>query len=356
MRKNLKYYLISLMLVSMVIFTGCRPRPVKVEVPDLIGMEMENAIETVELVSLNPDALVGEVAPEEELENMVYFQAPDAGERVRKGSIVTFTSYDEYVSVRPQRPISFLWMGDERWEEELGGTHVVSFHEPCTPDWYEASDLKLIMYFKTDNLDVIAARVNEWKDHKNLGGYWLISGHEPDITGGDADYPEGIVENNRKRVEQYDLIRSLDPDKWNHPVFIFYDMTSSNLPGYPGWEMTFQPDDHDVFVIDCYPNNYDGTISYRGLEAGGRLVEIGLERGNTQFIPNFGAAYPPSGQPASLIEQYEWWDAWYQEREGEPLEGIGIWYSGIGSEWPGVYNSTYLEEEAREINRRLNLN
>jgi|GEM_PF-6502062 len=248
-----------------------------------------------------------------------------------------------------QRKISILWMGDEKWLDEFGGTHIVNFHEPCRPDWYPPSKLKLISYLKMDSFDdnKLKARVEEAKNHPNNGGYWLISGHEPDITG----KIDGSVEKHKqRRIEQYNIIRAEDPDSWNHPVVTFFDVTSSDFQDYPGWEGAFTGEDHDIFVIDCYANKKDGTVDYPGMEQGAKLVEIGLSRSKGQFIPNLGACYTDGEKPASLVDQWEWW----QKRFG-PLEGVCFWNSGIGSWAIGVYEDDNLAEETKEINRRLGL-
>jgi len=253
---------------------------------------------------------------------------------------------------RPQRKISILWMGDERWLDEFGGTHIVGFHEPARPQWYPPSKIRLISYLKrvcVDN-DRIRQRVREAKGHPNNGGYWLVYGHEPDITGTEPSWEE----HKQRRIEQYNLIREEDPDAWNHPVFIFYDMTSTHdyAPGtYPGWEHAFTGDDHDIFVIDCYPGKEDGTLDYRGMEkAATKLVkEVGLARSKGQFIPNFDACYLPGHKPPPLVEQFEWWS------ERFDIAGVCFWNSGIGSSAIGVYEDEYLQEQVKEINRRLGL-
>jgi len=300
-----------------------------------------------------------------------------------------------------QRKMSILWMGDERWETEFGGTHIVGFHEPCRPQWYPPSKIKLISYLKADSYDNdrIRARVGEAKDHPNHGGTWLISGHEPDITGvllsmlargcslrlavdvavekyGGADHSrrlireamekivrqarrlgvsteEGWERHKQRRIEQYGIIRAGDPDSWNHPNFTFYDMTSAKdfEPGaYPGWENAFTGDDHDVWVIDCYPNKKDGTLDYRGMEkAANVLVKIGFERSKGQFVPNLGACYMDGEKPASLVKQFEFWN------ERFDIQAVCFWNSGIGSWAIGIYENDFLAEEAKEINRRLGL-
>lgn len=254
-----------------------------------------------------------------------------------------------------QRIMSILWMGDEKWVDEYGGTHIVGFCERATPEWYaDSHPVKLIRYFKTDDINYIRREVRKWKDDPNNGGYWLISGHEPDITGGDTDIPGSIKANKKLRREQYKAIREEDPDKWNHPVVIFYDMTSSNLPGFPGWELAFPfPEegvDCDIFIIDCYANNEDGSVNYGGMTAGSRLVEIGKSRSKAQFIPNLGACYMDGAKPASLIDQWKWWKEKYPE-----TKAVCFWNSGTGSVAIGIYEDDYLAEQAKEINRRLGL-
>ncbi len=251
---------------------------------------------------------------------------------------------------RPQRKISILWMGDERWLDEFGGTHVVNFYEHARPSWFEGSKVKLISYLKRDSVEnnTIRERVREAKNHPNNGGYWLISGHEPDITGTEPGWDEHRL----RRIEQYNIIREEDPDIWNHPVFIFYDMTSTydRAPGtYPGWEHAFTGEDHDVFLIDCYPGKEDGSLDYEGMEKGARLVKIGLSMSKGQFIPNLDADYMPGDKPPNVLEQFEWWS------ERFDIAGVCFWHSGIGTSAIGVYEDEYLQEQVKEINRRLGL-
>jgi len=249
-----------------------------------------------------------------------------------------------------QRKMSILWMGCQRWANEFGGTHIVGFHEPCKPWWYEGSKVKLITYFKYRSNDEIREVVKQFKNHPNNGGFWTIEGHEADITGG---HPS-VEEHKQIRIEQYQTIRKEDSNAWDHPVVTFFDMTSSKDfdPGaYPGWEGAFTGDDHDVWIIDCYPNKKDGTLDYRGMEkAANVLCKIGFERSGGQFIPNLGACYMGGNKPASLVKQWEFWN----ERFG-PLKGVCFWNSGVGSKAIGIYEDDYLAEEAKEINRRLEL-
>jgi len=191
-------------------------------------------------------------------------------------------------------------------------------------------------------------RLGEAKKHPNNGGYWLISGHEPDITGTEPSWEE----HKQRRIEQYKIIRQEDPDIWNHPVFIFYDMTSTydRAPGaYPGWEYAFTGEDHDVFLIDCYPGKEDGSLDYEGMEKAARLVEIGLSRSKGQFIPNLDADYLPGDKPPNVIEQFEWWSKRFN------IAGVCFWHGGHGTSGIGVYEDEYLQEQVKEINRRLGL-
>jgi len=210
--------------------------------------------------------------------------------------------------------------------------------------------VKLISYLKRDSWDNgrIRQRIGEAKKHPNNGGYWLISGHEPDITGTEPSWEE----HKQRRIEQYKIIRQEDPDIWNHPVFIFYDMTSTydRAPGaYPGWEYAFTGEDHDVFLIDCYPGKEDGSLDYEGMEKAARLVEIGLSRSKGQFIPNLDADYLPGDKPPNVIEQFEWWSKRFN------IAGVCFWHGGHGTSGIGVYEDEYLQEQVKEINRRLGL-
>lgn len=277
-----------------------------------------------------------------------------------------------------QRVMSILWCGDEQWAEAMrgisiptirtlfrdaaetwdtsfGGTHIVGFLERVKPDWYEGTKVKLIMYLKTDDLGKIRDEVIRWRNHPNLGGYWFISGHEPDITG----YEPSFEENKKLRREQYELVRKLDPDAWNHPVVIWYNCTGQ-FAHYPGWQNAFPtPEegvDCNIYAADVYPINCDGTTDYSALESiANNLVVIGLERSNGQYIPCMGAFVEQGCQAVSLLEQWEWWEEWYRNQTGEELSGAAFYFSGLGSVFDGVYENETLGREAREINRRLGL-
>jgi len=273
----------------------------------------------------------------------------------------------------PQRVMSILWMGDEQWVELMRGvsdsaiqsfqrsigeqwsvaykgTHIVGFCERANPGWYDDDHpIKLIMYFKTDDIDYIRSEVRKWKDDPNNGGYWLISGHEPDITGGDMNIAGSVEAHKELRRAQYKAIREEDPDKWNHPVVTFYNMTST-FAHYPGWQLAFVGDDHDIFVIDCYPVRCDGTVDYPGMEDGARLVEIGKARSQGQFIPNLDACYKQDCRPGPVVDQWEWWKERFPE-----ITAVCYWNSGIGTTAIGVYEDEYLQEQVREVNRSLGL-
>lgn len=258
-----------------------------------------------------------------------------------------------------QRNISILWNGCEKWADEYGGTHVIAFSTKPKPDWYEGHKVKLISYLKYLSLDEIRAYVRKWKDHPNNGGYWTIEGHEPDITGGNMNDPKTVKAHKEKRRTQYEAIRKIDPDAWNHPVIIFYDCTGA-FNGYPGWQNAFpKPEegiDCDIFAADIYANKCDGTTDYPGLErAANNLVTIGLERSDKQYIPCLGAFVEPDCQVASPLEQWEWWEEWYKNKKGEALKSVAFYFSGTGSFAEGVYDNEKLAEEAKEINKRLGL-
>lgn len=308
-----------------------------------------------------------------------YKEALSYGVKVRAfdRKAVSEWSEEKWIKIKtseppPQRMMSILWMGCEKWIEEFGGTHLVSFHSNCWPWWYEEHPkVKLIMYFKYKTIPEIENYVRLYKDHPNNGGYWTIAGHEPDITGA----------NLKLRAAQYKAIRAIDPDIVNHPVITFYDCTGASdtvasqglqrppglerpldyeVRGWPGWENAFpKPDDDpvdDAWGADIYPNRCDGKIDYEGLErAANNLVTIGLERSRTQFFPVLGAFVKQGCQAASLIEQWEWWQEWYMKQEGEKLRGVAFYFSGSGSSAAGVYENERLREEAMEINRRLGL-
>lgn len=254
-----------------------------------------------------------------------------------------------------QRKMSILWNGCEKWTDEYGGTHVIGFSTKPKPDWYESYKVKLISYLKHLSLDEIRAYVRKWKDHPNNGGYWTIEGHEPDITGGDMNDPKTVKAHKELRIAQYKAIREEDPDAWNHPVIIFYNCTGA-FAHYPGWENAFQAGDHDIFAADIYANKCDGTTDYPGLERAAKdLVAIGLGRSDKQYIPCLGAYVDEGCQVASLLEQWEWWQEWYESREGEELGAVAFYFSGTGSFAEGVYDNEKLGREAREINKRLSL-
>lgn len=290
-----------------------------------------------------------------------YKKAGDYGVTVRAfdRKIVSEWSEEKWIKIKtshPQRKISILWMGDEKWLDEFGGTHIVGFSTKPKPDWYPPHKIKLVLYLKTDDLGVIRDAVLKWRDHPNLGGYWFISGHEPDITGGEPSF----MEHKKLRRKQYELVRFLDPDKWNHPVMIFYNCTGA-FAHYPGWQNAFptreEGRDCDIFLADIYANRCDGNTDYEGLKrAAEDLVKIGLARSDgQQFIPCLGAFVNPGCKAASLLEQWEFWVEWYREQTGEELRGVAYYFSGDGSTAEGIYSNERLQREAKEINKRLGL-
>jgi len=248
-----------------------------------------------------------------------------------------------------QRNISILWMGDEKWTEEYGGTHIISFHEPARPSWYTGHKVKLISYLKMDSFDddTLKARVEEQKDHLNNGGWWTIRGHEPDAQ---PTWPDKWQADQKRRIEEYQMIREIDKDPWNHPVVSVMDMTG-HFNNYPGWDYAFTGEDHDVFLIDCYARNDDGTLDLKGIEAGARLVEIGLSRSKGQFIPCIAAYRYAHTELPPVVEQFEWWN----EHFG-PLKACAFWSSGVGQgQVIGVYEDEKIAERVKQVNHVLGL-
>lgn len=247
-----------------------------------------------------------------------------------------------------QRNMSILWMGDEHWTE-LGGTHIIGFHEPCRPDWYPPHPIKLVSYLKMDSFDdaKLKARVEEAKNHPNNGGWWTIRGHEPDAQ---PNYPDGYKTEIDRRIEEYEMIRAIDTDPWEHPVICVMDMTG-HFNGYPGWDYAFTGKDHDVFFIDCYASDPDGSLDVEGIETGARLVEIGLSRSAGQFIPCISAFRMMNDNPPPVVEQFDWWNSHFG-----PLKACAFWSSGIGqAEVIGVYEDERIAEEVKEVNKKLGL-
>lgn len=316
MRKKTIMLLITSILLATFTLTGCISPPVKVPVPKVIDLHVDTAIELVESKRLNPDALKGDPAPEQNLEDIVYWQAPDAGTRVRKGSIVNFIFYDE-IPVEPRvwailgtclDTCQYMW-------KEIGGGHYKSlsfygnrygwpghdlveelgmkmFINIRADDWRfspeEQEELsQLREYVKSSiteakttgridlldtseyqnsfkrykelrlksvpNEEEIQRCVNEWKNRPGCGGYWTDGlGHEPDICGPDTE----------ARLEFYRLVRKYDPGIeaiQERPVMEMFNMTEAepenpNWP-YPGWAGTFHPEEkfRDLALVDCYP-------------------------------------------------------------------------------------------------------
>jgi len=290
-------------------------------------------------------------------------------------------SEDRWIKIKtsqppPQRKMSILWCGDENWGEMAegisapaiktllreaaqtweeggyGGTHVVGFMERFKPDWLEGYKVKLIMYLKTDDLGKIRDEVIKWRNHLNLGGYWFISGHEPDITGTEPSF-EG---HKKLRREIYQLVRELDPNAWDHPVVIWYNCTGA-FADYPGWQNAFQVGDHDVYAADIYANKCIGETDYTGLaRAANDLVTIGMSWSpDTQFVPCLGAFVNPGCKAVTPLEQWEWWVEWYRDQTGQELRAVAYYFSGLGSTAEGVYENETLREGVKEINRRLGL-
>lgn len=103
MRTKVITLLIALILLATFTLTGCISPPKKVKVPNLIAMDLENAIELIESVRLTADPLEGEEAPEFELERIVYHQDPAADTRVKRGTSVLITHYGK-------KPNPYTWV------------------------------------------------------------------------------------------------------------------------------------------------------------------------------------------------------------------------------------------------------
>jgi len=361
MRKKTIMLLIASILLATFTLTGCIPKPKKVEVPNLIGIELESAIESLESVSLNPDALKGEAAPEKDLEDIVYFQAPDAGERVRKGSIVTFTFYDQIeVEVRLIAILGtcldtcqWMWkeIGGEYYEqcrfygnrygwpghdlvEQLGMRMFINIR---ADDWRfgveEQEELsRLRNYVKSTltqakitgstealaapsfefnlgrykelilqampNEDEIQRCVNEWKGRPGCGGFWTDTlGHEPDISG-------ALIE---ERQAFYNTIRECDPDGiQERPVMEMMNMTewddqAENWP-YPGWKGAFREDTNDLVLVDCYPGSNAVEIERNIRWAWEKFVKKYCKE--NQVIIQFQAF---NYEPGQIWTQYNLW-------------------------------------------------
>lgn len=90
--------LISIALAGIlaIALSGCAPRPLRVEVPEVVGMRHTEAVELIESKDLMAEAEVGETAATEELEYIVYEQDPASSVKVLKGTVVTLDYYGEY--------------------------------------------------------------------------------------------------------------------------------------------------------------------------------------------------------------------------------------------------------------------
>lgn len=358
------------LVLSFLLLTGCRPIPKKVEVPNLIGIELESAIELVESKSLNPDALKGEAAPQENLEDIVYWQAPDAGTRVKKGSIVNFIFYDEMpVQVRKMSILGTCLPGCEHMMKDLGFTHAYG-NAFDWPDYSTLRELGLKAFIcisaeEPEDEAYVRMIVEQYKDDPVTGGYWNEAmGHEPDIVGVSIE----------KRKWFYDLVRSIDPDKFNHPVMEMFNMTrvwdapdpakdqkirewegkypeliefrmESVAWRYPGWENAFSNETHDLLLFDCYPqvHRFDADI-----ELGFAFID---EFADThQAIPQMKAFFDEGEyMPDFLIKQYNAWKEKYQEFDNPYKEYVAVGFYKDET----IRQSGDFQEQIRRINEEV---
>lgn len=297
MKKLISIALISILSVAL---SGCAPRPLRVEVPEVIGMCHTEAAELIESKDLVAKTEVGEAAATEELEFIVFEQDPAAGIKVLKGTVIALDYYGEYVeSVTPRR-MSILGTclpGSEYLWKHLGGTHFYG-NAFDWPDYSLVRDigLKVFVCISAEGPEdeaYVRMIVEQYKDDPVTGGYWNESmGHEPDIVGVSIE----------KRKWFYDLVRSIDPDRQNHPIMEMFNMTHKFGP-YPGWEDSFDDRTHDLLLYDCYPqvHRFDADI-----ELGFGFID---EFAKThQAIPQFKAFFDEGEyMPDFLIRQYSAW-------------------------------------------------
>ncbi len=136
---------------------------------------------------------------------------------------------------------------------EIGFTHVYS-NKACGMDWEVLDDMgiKVIMTVTGESPSDWASFVRENMGKRVCGGYWHDNaGHEPDIEG----------PNLQLRKDFYRVVRSIDTDKQTHPVMEMMDNTGRrdfiNPDGsyvYPGWELAFSDETHDLLLADIYPD------------------------------------------------------------------------------------------------------
>lgn len=300
----MKKWLICLLVVCVLMVSGCIGPPQRVTVPDVIGLDADDAHQEILDKSLVPYLIEGTHAPESNLEWIVYLQDPVAQKRVPRQSGVELTYYTPFpVQARRMSILGTCLPGSEYLWKHLGGTHFYG-NAFDWPDYSLVRDigLKVFVCISAEGPEdeaYVRMIVEQYKDDPVTGGYWNESmGHEPDIVGVSIEVRKWF----------YDLVRSIDPDKQNHPVMEMFNMTHK-FSIYPGWEDAFSNETHDLLLFDCYPEvaHFD-----RGITLGFGFINEFAD--SHQAIPQMKAFFDEGEyMPDFLIKQYEAWKEKYQK-------------------------------------------
>ena len=224
----------------------------------------------------------------------------------------------------------------------MGCTHLFAFNQwsiDYDMAWkYGVKTIFSIGRQGTD--DEIRDYVRELKDKLYTGGDLAWPWHELDLIG---DW-EG--NDKRESIKNYNLIREIDPDKANHPVMVLFDMTDRH-PDFPGWERNHTNLNHDILVIDDYPN-FPGADPQAELEKGWNLVKTYENLENKQVIPAIQCFY--GGDDS--VRPFDFPDIWHQhkfweEKLGTKSRGFYCW--GIGDVYEGVGEDEELEKGVRRV-------
>ncbi len=254
--------------------------------------------------------------------------------------------------VKPRRwAIAGTTMNRPDWYEALGAvgfTHVYS-NKACGMDWEVLDDMgiKVIMTVTGESPSDWASFVRENMGKRVCGGYWHDNaGHEPDIEG----------PNLQLRKDFYRVVRSIDTDKQTHPVMEMMDNTGRrdfiNPDGsyvYPGWELAFSDETHDLLLADIYPDAQGvGRMTEKMSNSWNKFIKVYPRK--HQLIIQM-CAYGDSYWDGYIWTQYNYWRNHFRslEYKNPYRTPMGVcWYKQ--EEW---MKSEGMMEEMRDVVREV---
>jgi len=378
MRKKTIILLIASILLATFTLTGCINIPKRVRVPDVIGLDADDAHQAMLDVQLVPYLIEGSEAPEIKLEWTVYLQDPAASTRVPKNSGVELTYYTTIppppVEAREIIGLGTCLPGSEHMMKDLGlkDAYGNAFDWPDYSTLRELGLKAFICISASGPEDEAYVRmiVEQYKDDPVTGGYWNESmGHEPDIVGVSIEL----------RAWFYDLVRSIDPDVFGHPVMEMFNLTSKyDFPDavkdkkildwqekypvlaasritpvgyqYPGWEDSYSenPKTADVTFIDCYSfQATDEEMREEITRFFRKFVKVYVHK--NQLVPQMDAF---RYRPGSIWAAYNIWnDLLASEEFDNPYRGkkMGVyWYKD-----ETVRQNAEIQREIKEITEAM---